>query len=91
MKTKKVFKDICPRCGKLKVMPEMNYGRYKAVCRQCERDLNAPPSNALIALMFAILSGAVVVLCLLVHDQGAQLTRLQSRVYEIQQITEPLK
>ena len=72
-------------------MPQMDYGRYKAICKQCEREIKKPHSNVFIALFFALLSGAVLMLCLVVREQGEQLERMQTRVYEIQQIVEPLK
>lgn len=61
----KPLKDICPRCGKLRVMPQMDYGRYKAICKQCEREIKKPHSHCFYCSVYrsAVRCGAYALSC----------------------------
>ena len=71
------MKDICPRCNKLKEMPEMNYGRYKAICHNCESELMSPSKNV-------FLFGAVLVCIIMTIVIGMELNETKERLTRIQ-------
>lgn len=91
MKRKSVIKDICPRCHTLKPMPEMKYGKYRELCKDCETEVMFPDKNIALYIVMAVLSAVVFALLLQVRAQGQQLERIQVTVYDVDSRTEILK